>query len=62
MGIVLFDLCCVVLGWYGGYFEYELFLWDYVVGCLIVEEVGGKFIDCCGFFLVFGKLSVLVIN
>lgn len=62
LGTASLDLCSVALGWYGGYFEYELSPWDFAAGRLIVEEAGGKFTDCHGNVPAIGKSSVLASN
>lgn len=36
------DLCSVAAGRAGAYFEYQVSLWDYAAGALIVSEAGGK--------------------
>lgn len=43
IGLVVFDFVYVVVGWFDGYFEWGLWLWDFVVGLFLVMEVGGFF-------------------
>lgn len=62
MGTAALDMCQVAIGWYGGYFEYELSPWDFAAGRLIVEEAGGKFTDCQGKIPSIDRTSVLVSN
>lgn len=41
MGAAAYDLCCVAAGFFDGYWELSLNLWDICAGVLIVEEAGG---------------------
>lgn len=40
-GVVVLDLVYVVCGCFDGYWECGIYLWDVVVGILLVKEVGG---------------------
>lgn len=40
-GAAALDLCSVAAGRVGLFFEYNLSLWDYAAGALLVEEAGG---------------------
>lgn len=42
------DLCEVAAGYYGIFVELRLSYWDYAAGALIVEEAGGKVLQCSG--------------
>ena len=41
-GSAAYDLCCVAAGFFDGYWELNLHLWDVCAGILIVQEAGGK--------------------
>lgn len=61
-GTASLDLAHVALGYYGGYFEYQLSPWDFAAGRLLVEEAGGQVTTCRGEPLPFHKTSVLASN
>ncbi|MBY5956646.1 inositol monophosphatase [Membranicola marinus] len=44
-GSAALDLCHVAAGIYGGFFEYDLHLWDIAAGALIIRESGGVVTD-----------------
>lgn len=48
IGLVVLDLCYLVVNCVDGYFEFGLKFWDMVVGELIVCEVGVIVIDFVG--------------
>ncbi|MEZ6056702.1 MAG: inositol monophosphatase family protein [Planctomycetaceae bacterium] len=62
MGTASLDLCQVGLGWYGGFFEYELSPWDFAAGRLFLTEAGGAISTCKGDPLPMQKTSVLASN
>lgn len=62
MGTAALDLCQVGLGWYGGYFEYQLCPWDFAAGRLFVEEAGGIVTKCDGEPVEIAKTSMLATN
>lgn len=64
-GSAALDLCYVAAGRAGMYFEYELSLWDYAGGALIVSEAGGRCLTLAGEGLCFdtpGKSSCIAGN
>ncbi|MEZ6065330.1 MAG: inositol monophosphatase family protein [Planctomycetaceae bacterium] len=61
-GTAALDLCQVGMGWYGGFFEYQLSPWDFAAGRLFVEEAGGRVTTCRGDALPMEKTSVLASN
>jgi len=44
-GSAALDLCWVACGRFDAYFEYNLSVWDFAAGMLIIEEAGGKLND-----------------
>lgn len=44
-GSAALDLAHVASGIFGGFFEYNLHLWDVAAGAVIVEEAGGIVTD-----------------
>jgi myo-inositol-1(or 4)-monophosphatase len=56
------DLCQVGCGHFGGFFEYELSIWDFAAGRLFVEEAGGMITDGFGNPLPIGTSSVVASN
>ncbi len=44
-GSAALDMAHIASGIYGGFFEYDLHLWDVAAGALIVEEAGGIVTD-----------------
>jgi myo-inositol-1(or 4)-monophosphatase len=61
-GAASLDLCQVADGMFGAFFEYELALWDFAAGQLIVEEAGGRVTTCLGAPLPMAKSSLLASN
>ena len=61
-GSAALDLCLVGCGHFGGFFEYELSLWDFAAGRLFVEEAGGKVTSASGDEIPLAKTSVLASN
>lgn len=61
-GTASLDLAQVAAGRFGAYFEYELSVWDFAAGRLLVEEAGGRVSTCRGHLLPMGKTSVLASN
>jgi myo-inositol-1(or 4)-monophosphatase len=61
-GTAALDLCQVGVGWYGGFFEYQLSPWDFAAGRLFVEEAGGRVTTCRGDALPLEKTSVCASN
>lgn len=47
-GLVVFDFVWVVVGWFDGFWESDLKVWDIVVGMVFVCEVGGVIIEMKG--------------
>lgn len=45
-GTASLDLAMVASGRFAGYFEYQLFPWDFAAGRLLVEEAGGRVTTC----------------
>lgn len=62
MGAAALDLCCVGLGMFGAFFEYQLSPWDFAAAGLFVEEAGGRISTCRGQPLVLAKSSILASN
>jgi myo-inositol-1(or 4)-monophosphatase len=62
MGTAALDLCQVGVGWYGGFFEYQLSPWDFAAGRLFVEEAGGRVTTGRGDALPLSKISVCASN
>jgi myo-inositol-1(or 4)-monophosphatase len=62
MGAAALDLCQVGVGWYGGFFEYQLSPWDFAAGRLFVEEAGGRVTTGRGEELPLEKGSVCASN
>jgi myo-inositol-1(or 4)-monophosphatase len=61
-GAASLDLANVGIGAFGGFFEYELYPWDFAAGRLFVEEAGGKVTTCTGQPLPIERSSVLATN
>ena len=61
-GTAALDLCQVGCGHFGGFFEYELSVWDFAAGKLFVEEAGGKVTDGRGDSLPIGTTSLVASN
>lgn len=61
-GTASLDLCSVGMGYFGGFFEYQLAPWDFAAGRLFVEEAGGKVTDAKGEALPLTKTSMLASN
>jgi len=61
-GTASLDFCAVGLGYFGGFFEYQLSPWDFAAGRLFVEETGGKVTTADGRDLPLEKTSVLAAN
>ena len=62
LGTASLDLDQVATGQFGAYFEYELSLWDFTAGKLLVEEARGRVTTCRGDALPLNKSSVLAGN
>lgn len=61
-GTAALDLCHVGVGYYGGFFEYQLSPWDFAAGRLFVEEAGGRVTTGRGGPLPLEKTSVCASN
>jgi len=61
-GAASLDLAMVAAGQFSAYFEYQLGLWDFGAGRLLVEEAGGKVTTCTGAELPLEKSSLLAAN
>ncbi len=61
-GTASLDLCHVGVGYYGGFFEYELSPWDFAAGALFVEEAGGRVTTTSGAPLPLAKSTLLASN
>lgn len=60
-GFVVIEFVYVVVGCLDGYIILCLVLWDFVVGKVLIEEVGGVMMDLEGKLLeIFEKSSVFV--
>ncbi|MBP2640755.1 MAG: histidinol-phosphatase [Firmicutes bacterium] len=44
MGAAAYDLACVAAGFFDGFWELKLSLWDVAAAVLLVEEAGGKIV------------------
>ena len=58
-GTASLDLAMVASGMFGAFFEYELSLWDFAAGALLVTEAGGRVSTTQGTGLPMGRTSVL---
>lgn len=58
-GAASLDLAMTAAGQFSAYFEYQLGLWDFAAGRLLVEEAGGKVTTCTGEALPMQKTSLL---
>lgn len=58
-GAASLDLAMTAAGQFSAYFEYQLGLWDFAAGRLLVEEAGGKVTTCTGEALPLQKSSLL---
>lgn len=47
-GSAALDLCWTAAGRFDAYFEYQLSVWDFAAGLLIVQEAGGRVSECNG--------------
>ncbi|MEW6439526.1 MAG: inositol monophosphatase family protein [bacterium] len=61
-GSAALDLCWLACGRMDAYFEYELSVWDYAAGMLIVREAGGTCADRAGRPLDLHARSVIASN
>ena len=61
-GSAALDLCWLACGRIDAYFEYELSVWDYAAGMLIVREAGGTCTDRLGEPLGLRSMGVLCSN
>jgi len=62
MGAASLDLAQVAAGHYGAFFEYELSVWSFATGRLLVEEAGGHATTCHRNRLLLGKSPVRACN
>jgi myo-inositol-1(or 4)-monophosphatase len=58
-GAASLDLAMTAAGQFSAYFEYQLGLWDFAAGRLLVEEAGGRVTTCTGAPLPMQKSSLL---
>ncbi len=58
-GSAALDLCWVASGRFDGYFEYQLSLWDYAAGWLILSESGGTISDRDGSTFSLASIGVI---
>ena len=62
-GSAAYDLCMVASGRIGLFAEARLCLWDYTAGACIVEEAGGRMMDCAGNTLQYrGKSGIIAVG
>lgn len=61
-GAASLDLAMTAAGQFSAYFEYQLGLWDFAAGRLLVEEAGGHVTTCDGSDLPMQKSSLLASN
>ncbi len=61
-GSAALDLCWVACGRFDAYFEYNLSVWDFAAGMLILEEAGGKLNDQKGEKLDLNSSGIAVSN
>ena len=61
-GSAALDLCWVACGRFDAYFEYNLSVWDFAAGILIIEEAGGKINDHKGNKISLNSTGIAVSN
>lgn len=61
-GSAALDLCWVACGRFDAYFEYNLSVWDFAAGILIIEEAGGKTNDHKGDKINLNSTGIAVSN
>jgi len=61
-GTASLDLCQVATGCFEAFFEYNLSVWDFAAGALIIQEAGGKITTARGEPLPIGNTSLLASN
>ncbi len=61
-GAASLDLAMTAAGQFSAYFEYQLGLWDFAAGRLLVEEAGGQVTTCDGSPLPMQKSGLLASN
>lgn len=59
-GSAALDLCWVACARFDAYFEYNLSIWDFAAGMLILEEAGGKLNDQKGDELTLNSTGIAV--
>ncbi len=61
-GSAALDLCWVACGRFDAYFEYQLSIWDFAAGMLILDEAGGRCTDQKGGRLDLNSTGIAVSN
>ncbi len=61
-GSAALDLCWVACGRFDAYFEYNLSVWDFAAGMLVVDEAGGKTNDHRGDRISLNSTGIAVSN
>lgn len=65
IGLAVVNFCMVAFGSGEVYYEYGIYIWDFVVVGIIFIEVGGLFLDLVGSLLMLyliGSLLLYLIN